>query len=639
MMDSSQHSSCVQSPEEDWHDVDSSKTRATMELRANFLIHHVDKVVATSRETKSLVARSGSLELSHLISRVVSVDDEFDENIPSSNRPNLSSSVLCNCHVVDNREGNDLDNDDIYSNSTSTSCDENKVEFIERIYRPCTKTSRRSSSIRNNVDDIPAGGHPRSNEHNKSSSDEVNYLRKVVRRCCTAALNIQKNSDLKIARLEIELAHIRQQLAIEQTTTSKLTVLNLNLRQQCEPSSGRSRDGQNTYQHHEASIEDHLDSLVANQNHAIRESTEMKKLLLSTCYECRQQLPIRRKVSKLDSSCSKSVDEAKLISDSSEDKLSMMKTGVDNRKVSISTSFYVRRALKDPMMTRKLPRNLKVIQQRSSLGIPAKLKPSALVIPDCTPLFQNETFSKPFTKAEQPVVENSRNVPMSQHSKLERVTRNALCDNEIAIVSNSDCIQSSFHREQMEGIPASPKDVGEASEKIHTSADRSCLPSRRHLESQKQPTFCNSEDSRTSKKFLNVADYTPLSTVGNHGVDAVFNNHEFRSAEDVRVINLTRQNFAVDQASNALETKRRSAKTLSDKDRDRILYARDRKSRLKNCAGREGKTVHRSSSFRGTGGLSLKEKRKNEASNWRHRFQASVFGTENDVVENGIEST
>lgn len=59
---------------------------------------------------------------------------------------------------------------------------------------------------------------------------ENRRLRDSLSRCCEAAMRIQTNADLKIVRLQYEVAHLRQQIGDEQVTNSRYMVLNQSLR-------------------------------------------------------------------------------------------------------------------------------------------------------------------------------------------------------------------------------------------------------------------------------------------------------------------------------------------------------------------------------------------------------------------------
>jgi hypothetical protein len=134
--------------------------------------------------------------------------------------------------------------------------------------------------------------------------DENQRLRDTIEQCCTAALKIQTNADLKIMKLEFEVAHLRQKLADEAANNAKVNILNESLRKQLTfaasdivlTKSGTCEEKKryNAFMHihlRELMLEKNMNGLITSRHKALKENTALKKLLLGTCYGCRQMLP------------------------------------------------------------------------------------------------------------------------------------------------------------------------------------------------------------------------------------------------------------------------------------------------------------------------------------------------------------
>ena len=141
--------------------------------------------------------------------------------------------------------------------------------------------------------------------------EENGRLRESLLRCNKAVLEIKKNADLKVVRLEWEVARLRQQLADESAVNIKCICLNQSLRRQLQHVADqivkRKNDGPSFRQRYEdlrdlhqreLVVERNMNELIQSRSQAIRDNTALKKLLLSTCFECRQRLPVQRRMSE-----------------------------------------------------------------------------------------------------------------------------------------------------------------------------------------------------------------------------------------------------------------------------------------------------------------------------------------------------
>ena len=141
--------------------------------------------------------------------------------------------------------------------------------------------------------------------------EENSRLRDSLLRCNKAVLEIQKNADLKVVRLEWEVVRLRQQLADEAAVNSKYVCLNQSLRRQLQhvadqivkdksigPAFRQRHEELRDLQQREAVVERHLNELIQSRNQTFRDNTALKKLLLSTCFECRQRLPVKRRMTE-----------------------------------------------------------------------------------------------------------------------------------------------------------------------------------------------------------------------------------------------------------------------------------------------------------------------------------------------------
>lgn len=131
-----------------------------------------------------------------------------------------------------------------------------------------------------------------------NDSDEVYRLRETVRMCYHSLVSITRNADIKLQKLQLQILCLEQKLADEQTINSKLTISNESLRRELQAVFHTAQDPGDVDRHHrmvdmrqrELTVEKHLNSLLVARNHATKQSTQLKRMLLQTCMDCRSRL-------------------------------------------------------------------------------------------------------------------------------------------------------------------------------------------------------------------------------------------------------------------------------------------------------------------------------------------------------------
>jgi hypothetical protein len=301
--------------------------RKQMELRAKNLIQQVELIETSSKDGRSNIKSfistmerrsSNSSELlddSILPPRLVALSLSSSSTSNGSN--SYSTGTKQSLMQIDILKDWMFDSGDCDANSSTDQLSQQQ-EFKQQqssLNRYQETSLADDLSSNDDASRIAAGNIDNGNEElqyykNRSSELEVENqrLRDMVSTCCKAAINLQTNADLKIVRLEMEIAHLRQQLSDELANNSRVIVLNQSLRKQLNMAASdiiqKKQQGLSEKKkffdfiqlhQRELTVEKHLNGLIITRNHAVKECTELKKILLSTCYECRQRIPRRRR--------------------------------------------------------------------------------------------------------------------------------------------------------------------------------------------------------------------------------------------------------------------------------------------------------------------------------------------------------
>ena len=169
-----------------------------------------------------------------------------------------------------------------------------------------------SSSISNSHRNVSRGQHPtRAKKQRPSDLEEMSHadlqeevlrLRETVQTCQRSMLAIQENADTKIQKLELQVLFLERKLADEEAITSKLSVSNQSLRRELQAAFVEAKDSQDSRKcrkmvnlhQRELTTEKHLNSLLVARNQAVKQNTQLKRMLLQTCQDCRNRLPLKK---------------------------------------------------------------------------------------------------------------------------------------------------------------------------------------------------------------------------------------------------------------------------------------------------------------------------------------------------------
>lgn len=265
-------------------EIESEGERIKMEHEATFLVRQMEAIEMTNnelrRQTKKLEADSSSS--SHGSSQcpltTVSFSPNDDESLvsqlpatPSNNNPTTTTRPAC---LADDLSTIYYDDDGMTSTpgAANTASQAANVALIQQLQQ------------------------------------ENARLRDCLLQCNKAVLDIRKNADLKVVRLEWEIVRLRQHLADESALNSKYITLNQSLRRQLQhvadhivqnknnsPASRERFEELKQLHQRELVVEKQMNELIHSRNQAIRDNTALKRLLLGTCFHCRQRLPVKRK--------------------------------------------------------------------------------------------------------------------------------------------------------------------------------------------------------------------------------------------------------------------------------------------------------------------------------------------------------
>ena len=131
---------------------------------------------------------------------------------------------------------------------------------------------------------------------------EVKALRQTVQDCYRALVMVQRNADAKLQQVQLENLYLERKLADEQAITSKLSVSNTSLRRELQAAFVQAKQAKDSRKcrkmvhlhQRELTVEKHLNSLLQARNQAVKQNTTLKRMLLQTCTDCRNQLPLKK---------------------------------------------------------------------------------------------------------------------------------------------------------------------------------------------------------------------------------------------------------------------------------------------------------------------------------------------------------
>lgn len=254
--------------------------RVKLEHEANYLIRHIDAIEMNNKDLRSQT-------------KALEVDSQDDFNAKHTRSRSETTAKI--------RTGAGTSNPHT-PNSTRRA----------RIVNPSPLTPNPASgpALADDLSTVNEDGTP-AKRCLQELEEENSRLRESLLRCNKAVLEIKKNADLKVVRLEWEVARLRQQLADESAVNSKYICLNQSLRRQLQHVADqivkRKNDGPSYRQRYEdlrelhqreLVVERNMNELIQSRSQAIRDNTALKKLLLSTCFDCRQRLPVKRRMSE-----------------------------------------------------------------------------------------------------------------------------------------------------------------------------------------------------------------------------------------------------------------------------------------------------------------------------------------------------
>jgi len=131
---------------------------------------------------------------------------------------------------------------------------------------------------------------------------EIIQLREALQTCCKSLVSIKLNADVKIQKLQLQVVYLERKLSDEQAKTSKLSVSNQSLRREMQAAYHEAENANDILKcrkmialhQRELTVEKHLNSLLVARNHVVKQNTELKRMLLQTCPDCREKLPLKR---------------------------------------------------------------------------------------------------------------------------------------------------------------------------------------------------------------------------------------------------------------------------------------------------------------------------------------------------------
>ena len=132
--------------------------------------------------------------------------------------------------------------------------------------------------------------------------DEIARQQETIQACYRALLSVKKNADLKEQHLELKVLFLERKLADEKVLTSSLQTSNQLLKRELQAAFTEAKiqdDKQKmkkmiSLHQKEVTMEKHLNSLLKDRNNAVHQNTLLKRMLLQTCHDCRNKLPIRK---------------------------------------------------------------------------------------------------------------------------------------------------------------------------------------------------------------------------------------------------------------------------------------------------------------------------------------------------------
>lgn len=137
--------------------------------------------------------------------------------------------------------------------------------------------------------------------------DEAMRLRDAARTCFTSLQSVQKNADLKVQHLEFKILFLQHKLTNEQNLRTSLQASHQSLKGQLQATfmQARDHDDKRTMKkmirrhEKEVTMEESLKVLLKARNDAVHQNTLLKRMLLQTCYDCRNETSVTRTRNKL----------------------------------------------------------------------------------------------------------------------------------------------------------------------------------------------------------------------------------------------------------------------------------------------------------------------------------------------------
>lgn len=125
----------------------------------------------------------------------------------------------------------------------------------------------------------------------EKAQKEIARLKTIVEDCYRSMIEIQENAAAKQRKLELEVNYLRKVLADANAKVSKVVLLNQSL--QTLAREAAAAPGMESVRKTELERERHLTKLLQQRKQVSDENYVLKKLLLSTCQECRSKLRVK----------------------------------------------------------------------------------------------------------------------------------------------------------------------------------------------------------------------------------------------------------------------------------------------------------------------------------------------------------
>jgi hypothetical protein len=210
--------------------------------------------------------------------------------------PNLVLPLLVQVAASSVDAQDDHDPDITMADDVSFSSSSSSLTHDDNLNDGPSAAPNSNSANYNNIRSQQQGETKLENSGNLELKEQNEKLQKTVKECYYAVTNIQKNADLKLQKLELEITHLRRALADATTVNQRLKIcVETRELQQITCSSGS--DGgdassilEQRLKHRDRAVEKHLTSMLTARNQAVKENYQLRKMVLKSCFSCRTKV-------------------------------------------------------------------------------------------------------------------------------------------------------------------------------------------------------------------------------------------------------------------------------------------------------------------------------------------------------------